>query len=1033
MGPYLGDYAEDGTLDMMWDSNNGSGGSVTRATDGTISVYKDNSTTQTTAGITDTEDFDGVTGIHQIRILLTDAFYAAQTDYVIVLSGAVIDGQTVNSVIGHFSIENRVADIRRINGGRTDGNNATLSLASLSVINSGGTSVVFRSSGGSGTGLLVEGNGSSPGFEAKGGVTGHGMSSIGGATSGHGFRTFGQGTASKGLDAEGDIAGISGLANNATSGRGFQANGSGSGAGFRTTGGATGSGLDAQGGPDAGSGISAIAFTDTAAGHGIFASGDAGGNGMHIVGDAAGTGLLIQGGLTGDGMSMTGGASSGAGFTSTGDFGGIISGNNASADGLSLSGGTTSGAGLRTSGFIGIEVTGSGAGPGIKTTGGSTGHGIESLGGATSGTGFRIVGGASGDGLVVLGGSTSGCGADIKGTGFGSGLQLTGTGSRSGLKITGNNTAPGLDIIAGALSAGIRSTGGVTSGNGFEAIAPTNGSGMIATGASNGSGIRINGAGSGAGFESTGGTTGSGMKSTGGVTSGHGFEVTAGPIGDGIQAQGGSTSGDGLDLSAITSGNGILATGAGSGHGASFVKGATGLDIDADQLEPIAFLSEGKHFYVDSTNGLDSNDGSQALPFKNPSIAAAAVGTGDFVHIVDAATILTDGDVTWTSFVTIIHESTDDLENFWDASGADTFLWKFTKGCNLIGVTSTEFDAVKKDVIFDGSTGTEKFTMKDVNISRMRLDMAFAHSLVITGTSQVNEMDWNGALLTHYQQLGGTITKGIGGFIGSNMNIQNANIAVPGQIIAGQMFISQTDWLTDMDLSGTFNSGVMNRVQVRGNFTGGAAAGGSNVGTLICTDVEFFGDVDTGRPAALDLFVDIGTGCTIKGNAIIRGTNSFHPRSVQGNVTVSANATGVTISDTEIRGTLTTTAAGTGTRIDWVTHDGLTDNGTGTKIGPNVYDWDEKKGSATWDALPADHQTVPSMGSYAQINAMGMRFDFVTYPTDGDVILFYDSVNTGTPVFWAPVRDDANGQPGSTANVAFRFDALQDFGSSPPT
>lgn len=111
MGPYLGDYKEDATLDFMWDSNKGDGSSVTRATDGTISVYKGNSTTQTTTGVTDDEDFDTVVGVHHTRIVLTDAFYATGNDYSVVLSAATIDGKTVNAVLAQFSIENRFAEV----------------------------------------------------------------------------------------------------------------------------------------------------------------------------------------------------------------------------------------------------------------------------------------------------------------------------------------------------------------------------------------------------------------------------------------------------------------------------------------------------------------------------------------------------------------------------------------------------------------------------------------------------------------------------------------------------------------------------------------------------------------------------------------------------------------------------------------------------------------------------------------------------------------------------------------------------------
>lgn len=108
MGPYLGDYNEDATVDFIWDSNDSAGASITRATDGTISVYKANGTSQSVAGITDTEDFDSLTGIHHLRIdLNADAFYATANDYNVVLSAATIDGQTVNAVLATFSIENR--------------------------------------------------------------------------------------------------------------------------------------------------------------------------------------------------------------------------------------------------------------------------------------------------------------------------------------------------------------------------------------------------------------------------------------------------------------------------------------------------------------------------------------------------------------------------------------------------------------------------------------------------------------------------------------------------------------------------------------------------------------------------------------------------------------------------------------------------------------------------------------------------------------------------------------------------------------
>lgn len=109
---YLGDRTEDSTIYIKWATNSSAGASITRATNGTISVYKDNNTTQSTAGITDTEDFDSLTGVHHITIdLSADAFYVVGSDYQVVLSAATIDGQTVNFPIASFSIEKEFNEV----------------------------------------------------------------------------------------------------------------------------------------------------------------------------------------------------------------------------------------------------------------------------------------------------------------------------------------------------------------------------------------------------------------------------------------------------------------------------------------------------------------------------------------------------------------------------------------------------------------------------------------------------------------------------------------------------------------------------------------------------------------------------------------------------------------------------------------------------------------------------------------------------------------------------------------------------------
>lgn len=148
MGPYLGDFAEDAIVYFAWDTNKGDGASITRATDGTISVYKDNGTTQSAAGVTDTEDFDSLTGIHMVTVdTSADAFYAKGHDYAVILSAATIDGKTVNAVLATFSIENRFSRVTAaraqvlddwINDGRLD---AILDIIAADVVNIDGAAM----------------------------------------------------------------------------------------------------------------------------------------------------------------------------------------------------------------------------------------------------------------------------------------------------------------------------------------------------------------------------------------------------------------------------------------------------------------------------------------------------------------------------------------------------------------------------------------------------------------------------------------------------------------------------------------------------------------------------------------------------------------------------------------------------------------------------------------------------------------------------------------------------------------------------
>ena len=108
MIPYLGDFAEDATLYFCFNTFDNSGASVAPSVAGTISVYKDKATdTEVTTGVTTDMAYDTIPGVHNVEIVLTDAFYATGCDYHVILTGATIDGQAVNAAIATFSIENR--------------------------------------------------------------------------------------------------------------------------------------------------------------------------------------------------------------------------------------------------------------------------------------------------------------------------------------------------------------------------------------------------------------------------------------------------------------------------------------------------------------------------------------------------------------------------------------------------------------------------------------------------------------------------------------------------------------------------------------------------------------------------------------------------------------------------------------------------------------------------------------------------------------------------------------------------------------
>lgn len=73
-----------------------------------LSVYKDNSTTQSTAGVTLTVDFDGLTGLHHFTINTgaDSNFYSAGSFFTVVITSGTVDSvSVVGQVVASFTIQ----------------------------------------------------------------------------------------------------------------------------------------------------------------------------------------------------------------------------------------------------------------------------------------------------------------------------------------------------------------------------------------------------------------------------------------------------------------------------------------------------------------------------------------------------------------------------------------------------------------------------------------------------------------------------------------------------------------------------------------------------------------------------------------------------------------------------------------------------------------------------------------------------------------------------------------------------------------
>ena len=108
---YIGDFRLGDTFDTKFTTRQISGAPSTLSDSPVISAYVGNSTTEITAGITLSVDFDSRTGLNNVRVVATSGNgYATASNYQLVITtGTVNSVSVVGEVIAEFSIENRSA------------------------------------------------------------------------------------------------------------------------------------------------------------------------------------------------------------------------------------------------------------------------------------------------------------------------------------------------------------------------------------------------------------------------------------------------------------------------------------------------------------------------------------------------------------------------------------------------------------------------------------------------------------------------------------------------------------------------------------------------------------------------------------------------------------------------------------------------------------------------------------------------------------------------------------------------------------
>lgn len=193
------------------------------------------------------------TGAVPVASIATGAITAASIAADAITDAKVASDVTIASVTGAVgSVTGAVgsvtaavtANVTQIDGQATAGNNATLNLKQLNIVNNAGSALVASSTGSNGHGFASSGHGTGAGMRAAGGTLGPGLQAVGGSSSGEGL--VAQGVADIGLRAIGG-----------NNNPGMWAQGHGAGEGIFIVAGDTGHGAAFTGGSTSGDAIRA--------------------------------------------------------------------------------------------------------------------------------------------------------------------------------------------------------------------------------------------------------------------------------------------------------------------------------------------------------------------------------------------------------------------------------------------------------------------------------------------------------------------------------------------------------------------------------------------------------------------------------------------------------------------------------------------------------------------------------------------------------------------------------------------------------